>query len=141
MTEEDEVRRASDRFYEALNRLLNGDPAPMAEVWSRGLGVTTMHPIGGRERGWDQVWEVWQRVAKAWSNGRVTVSDLEVYVVGDLAYTTGIEHADGTLAGQAVRFDVRATNAYHREDGTWKMVHHHADAVPSAQQARRQLHI
>ena len=36
MTNEDEVRLASDRFYEALNRLLNGDPRPMAEVWSHG---------------------------------------------------------------------------------------------------------
>ena len=52
MASEDEVRRASEQFYAALNRMLNGDAGPLAAIWAHGLAVTTMHPIGGREVGW-----------------------------------------------------------------------------------------
>ena len=55
LEQELEVKRASDLFYAALNRLLKGDSAPMLTVWAHGPDVTTMHPIGGREIGWEQV--------------------------------------------------------------------------------------
>jgi hypothetical protein len=32
MSTEDEIRKASDRFYVALNRTVNGDAIPMDEV-------------------------------------------------------------------------------------------------------------
>jgi hypothetical protein len=51
MAAEDEVRQASDRFHAALDSTMDGDPAPMADVWSHGSGVSTMHPLGGREHG------------------------------------------------------------------------------------------
>ena len=55
MSAEDDVRKASEQFYAALNRMANGDALPLADIWSQGAGVTTMHPIGGREVGWDKV--------------------------------------------------------------------------------------
>jgi pimeloyl-ACP methyl ester carboxylesterase len=51
MAAEDEVRQASDRFHAALDSTMDGDPAPMADVWSHDSGVSTMHPLGGREHG------------------------------------------------------------------------------------------
>jgi hypothetical protein len=32
MAVEDEIRQASERFYAALNREINGDPGPMVEL-------------------------------------------------------------------------------------------------------------
>jgi hypothetical protein len=55
MSAEDEVRKASQQFYAALNRMANGDGGGMADIWSHSATVTTMHPIGGREVGWDAV--------------------------------------------------------------------------------------
>ena len=52
MAAEDEVRQASEQFYAALNRTLNGDPGAMEEIWSRGSDVSGMHPFGGRLLGW-----------------------------------------------------------------------------------------
>ncbi len=49
MATEDEVRQASDRFYAALDSMLDGNAAPMADVWSHDSTVSTMHPLGGRE--------------------------------------------------------------------------------------------
>src|SRR5579864_5038439 len=126
---EDEVRQASDRFYAALNQLLKGNPAPMSDVWSHGSDVSTMHPIGGRELGWDQVRQTWEQTSQALANvdlGEVTVSDLVVIPVGsDVAYTLGTEDIRGNVGGQSVSTGARATNVYRREGGVWKMVHHH----------------
>jgi hypothetical protein len=62
MSTEDEVRKASEQFYAALNRMGNGDPSSMADAWSHSATVTTMHPIGGREVGWDEVKGPWYAI-------------------------------------------------------------------------------
>jgi hypothetical protein len=54
MATENDVRAASEKFYSALNRMLNGDAGPLGDIWSHSGTVATMHPIGGREAGWDQ---------------------------------------------------------------------------------------
>ena len=135
MATEDGVREASDRFYAALLSMLNGDAAPMADVWAHDTGVSTMHPLGGREVGWDAVRGSWEGAAQAFDGGGIEVSDLEVSVLGDVAYTTGIEHVDATLGGKSLHFDIRATNIFRREDGEWKIVHHHTDLDPPLQEA------
>ena len=135
MSAEDEVRAAADRFYAALNGILNGDAGPMAKIWSQSADVTAMHPIGGRQVGWDQVWGSWQQVAEIASGGSVALRDRLVRVVGDAAYELGTEHVDATLAGTPVRREVRVTNIYRRETGAWRIVHHHADFAPEMQGA------
>jgi hypothetical protein len=52
MAAEDEVRQASERFYAALNRVLEeSDTGPMGEIWSHGSDESAMHPFGGRMGG------------------------------------------------------------------------------------------
>ena len=58
MAVEDEVRKASEQFYAAFNRMLNGDANPLAEVWSHSTGVTTMHPVGGQDRQEAGTWKI-----------------------------------------------------------------------------------
>ena len=135
MATEDDVRQASDQFYAALNSLLNGDAQPMTNVWSHEQDVSTMHPLGGRELGWDAVRASWEGPAEALSEGSVRVSDLEVRGLGDAAYTVGVEHVEATAGGRTIRSDFRVTNIYRREAGAWKMVHHHTDPDPSMQEA------
>jgi hypothetical protein len=53
MAAEDEVRQASERFYGALNSVLDGgDSGPMEQIWSHGSDVSAMRPFGGRMLGW-----------------------------------------------------------------------------------------
>jgi len=49
MSTEGEVRKASKQFYAGLNRMLNGDADPLAEIGRKSAAVTAMHPIGGRK--------------------------------------------------------------------------------------------
>ena len=48
MALEDEVRKASQRFYAALNSTINGDSAPMRRSGRTARTPLAMHPFGGR---------------------------------------------------------------------------------------------
>ena len=128
---DDEVRKASAEFYAALNRMANGDAGPLANIWSHGAAVTTLHPIGGREVGWDKVRDSWQQVAQVASEGQVKLEDQRIQVAGEMAYELGVERGQFKLAGQQVKIEQRVTNIYRREGGAWKIVHHHADLSPA----------
>ncbi len=128
MSTEGDVRRASEQFYAALNRMLNGDAGPLADIWSHGATVSTMHPIGGRQVGWDEVRESWEQVAGLASGGRVTLGNQILNVGDDMAYEIGVERGSFTLGDQQVTdVENRVTNVYRREATGWKIVHHHTD--------------
>jgi ketosteroid isomerase-like protein len=127
MSTENDMRKASDKFYAALNRTLNGDARPMVDVWSQNSDVSTTHPIGGSQVGWDEVRTSWENVARICSNGQVKVSDQRICVGGDFSYEVGTEHVDVLIAGNEVQADFRVTNIYRHEGSEWRMVHHHTD--------------
>ncbi len=131
MSRENEVREASERFYEGLNRMARGETGAMAGIWAHNVEVTAMHPIGGRETGWDAVGSSFDQGASAASGGDIRLKDQRIQVVGDMAYEIGTESGSFTMAGQAVSIDQRVTNIYQRIDGSWKVVHHHADLSPA----------
>ena len=56
--------------------------------------------------------------------------DLQAYdVVGDMAYTAGLEHTSASVDGQQRSYTLRATQVYRREASEWMVVHRHADMV------------
>ena len=131
MSTEDEIRKASGQFYAGLNRMANGEAGALSDIWSHGAGVTTMHPIGGRQVGWDEVRGSFDGVAKVSSDGKIGLKDQLIQVAGDMAYELGIEHGQFKMAGHQVSLEHRVTNIYRREAGAWKLVHHHADTSPA----------
>jgi len=132
MAVEDEIRQASEQFYAALNSVINGDPEPMMEVWSHGSEVTAMHPLGGREIGWEEVRASWEQVAQAFSDGQVSLDGLVVVPLSDdVGYTLGSENGQAKVGDETLVIDWRVTNIYRREEGEWKMVHHHTDVSPA----------
>jgi ketosteroid isomerase-like protein len=96
-------------------------------VWLHGPTVTAMHPIGGRQVGWEAVKSSFEQVAGMAEDGRVELKDQVVQVVGDMAYEAGVEKGTFKLAGKPVAIEQRVTNIYQRHGGAWKIVHHHTD--------------
>lgn len=131
MSTEDEVRNASTQFYAGLNRMANGNADSLADSWSHSAAVTVMHPIGGRQVGWDAVSASFEEVAQLATDGQIELKDQLIHVAGDLAYEVGIEHGRVKLAGQPVVFAYRFTNIYQRTVGLWKLIHHHTDTSPA----------
>ncbi len=131
MSVESEVRLASENFYASLNRMANGEAGTMNAVWSHGADTTALHPIGGRDVGWNQIGDSFERVASVASSGEIRLTDQIIRVVGDVAYEVGTEAGTLTLGGLTAAISHRVTNIYRRESGNWKVVHHHADPSPA----------
>ena len=108
--------------------MLNGDAKPLTDVWSHDKSVTTMHPIGGRQVGWDKVQELFKQVAGISSEGQVKLDEQILQVTGDVAYEVGTEHGKVKFNGKPYPIEHRVTNLYRRENGAWKIVHHHTDS-------------
>jgi len=135
----DEVCEASKKFYAGLNRMANGGNNALADAWVNNASVTAMHPIGGREVGWDAVMGSFNQVAQLASEGKVELKNQLIQVLGDAAYEVGIEQAQFKLAGHEVSSEHRVTNIYQKDGGTWKMVHHHTDVAPAMVEVLQKL--
>jgi ketosteroid isomerase-like protein len=135
MSDEEQVRAASDAFYRALHGVCRRDASLMSEAWHHTAQVSTAHPMGDWVYGWEQVWATWQELAHVLSEGAIEVLGLRIQVLGDVAVATCIEDVSLTIGERAVRWRSNVTNVFTREGGQWKMLHHHADKAPSAEQA------
>jgi ketosteroid isomerase-like protein len=124
---EDEVRAASARFYDAISLMMNGDTSLLSEVWAHDDGASSMHPVGGVERGWTAVNAGWEAVARNMEGGCARIEEQAIQVLGDVALETGLERGWVQLCHRRLRLDWRVTNVYRREHGQWKVLHHHTD--------------
>ena len=129
--DEKAVREATMQFYAALNAMLSGDPDPFQEVYSHADDVTCMGANGGFQIGCDQVFADWKAQADKSMGGKAEASDIQITVAQDIAIeqnkTKGnIKHPDGTLEETFLR----ESSVFRKEDGKWKMIAHHADALP-----------
>ena len=123
----DDFRQAVNANYAALDRLAQGDSAPIHAVWSHGDDVTSFLGYGGSEQGWAQVGERFDWVAGRFGGGETSTTELQAYQSGDLGYTIELEHRDLLVDGARSQFTLRVTHIYRREAGAWKVVHRHAD--------------
>jgi ketosteroid isomerase-like protein len=131
MADHDEIAAAAAGFYEALNALFEGDVGPMVEVWSHESDVTYMGPDGGFQTGWKEVLADWEKQAALKLGGRVEPEGMRICAGQDLAVTHNYEKGENVnTGGKPGAVSIRATNLFRRENGTWKMIGHHADKLP-----------
>jgi ketosteroid isomerase-like protein len=136
---EKEIREATALFYAALNSALQGDLGPLGAVWSHRPDVSDLGGVGGRALGWNEVRTNFQNMGRLYPAGTITPQDTIVVVSGDMGYSVCNE--TGRLRsseGPMVSFNRRATNIFRREDGKWKLIHHHADTTVGLPQGASQ---
>lgn len=130
MTDRDEfltwVRTA---LYEAEVALHNGDSAPRRALWSRNEPVSVLGAWRNAS-GQEEVDELFSTLAGTFSDCTSYAFDLQAYdVVGDMAYTAGLEHTSASIDGHPGTYTLRATQVYRRESGEWRVAHRHGDIV------------
>ena len=98
--------------------------------------ATLLNPFGSLDHGFEQVAETMERFASQISDGEVTSFDvLEKYVTPELADVVWVERSKAKAGGRqdVLPFDLRVTMILRPEEGTWKVVHRHADSMTMAQ--------
>lgn len=114
---------------EAEEALHNGDPEPRMRLWTRNEPVSVL----GAWRnafGTAEVDELFRHLGTTFADCSSYEYELiAADVIGDAAYTVGLEHTQASINGRPTTYTLRATQVYRREDGSWKVVHRHGDTV------------
>jgi ketosteroid isomerase-like protein len=126
---DDFIAWVKSALYEAEVALHNGDAAPRRALWSREEPVSILGALRNAY-GQQELDEAFAFLERRFSDCASFAFELQASdVVGDMAYTAGLEHTSASVAGQPRSFTLRATQVYRREDGKWKVAHRHADSV------------
>ncbi len=130
VTDRDEFRAwVESTLYDAELALHNGDAGQRRALWSRNEPVSV---LGAWRNAYGQqgIDELFTALGNSFSDCTSHAFDLQVYdVVGDMAYTAGLEHTSASVDGQPRTYTLRATQVYRRETGEWRVAHRHGDTV------------
>ena len=139
----DDLDEVIERCQLALGEFVKGNPEPMQMMFSHRDDVTLNNPIAPPARGWEQVAQTMERAASNLRDGEITgFETVAKYVTPELAYVVWIERSKGKVGGRedVASFDLRVTTIIRPEEGTWKVVHRHADTVTTAQPVESLIH-
>ena len=132
MSVTDDFQQIVKQVETARHHYHAGDSAPFKALWSHADDVTLLGAVGAYAKGWEQVGPRLDGVAAHFREGRGwSIEPLALGMNGDLAYTVHIERSEMRVAGRDEWSPVslRVTHIYRREEGTWKIIHRHADAI------------
>ncbi len=124
------------QYRRAVGEFAKGNPEPNKMVFSHREDVTLASPLGPPVRGWEQVAAALERNASQIREGEKVGFDIVAkYVTPELAYIVWVERSKAKLGGRqdVAPFALRVTTIFRPEDGTWKVVHRHADPITTAQ--------
>lgn len=116
-------------LHEAELALHNGDPMPRRALWSRREPVSV---LGAWRNAWGQaeIDALFTHLGKSFSNCASHELEVKAYdVIGDMAYTAGLERTAVSVDGKPRTYTLRVTQVYRREDNEWKVFHRHGDTV------------
>ena len=126
---EDFLTWVKTALYEAELAVHNGDAAPRRALWSRNEPVSVLG-AWRNALGQQELDELFSTLGRRFSDCTSYTFELQAYdVVGDMAYSAGLEHTSASVDGQPRSYTLRATQVYRREGGEWKVAHRHGDNV------------
>ncbi len=123
-----DVEEANARFYRVFESL---DLRQMDDIWAHGEHVRCVHPGWGLLTGWDAVRESWEAIFKNSEEMRFSITDVNVYVEGQIGWVTCTENILSEARGNISVTSLLATNIFERSAGEWRMIHHHASHILS----------
>jgi ketosteroid isomerase-like protein len=111
---------------------VEGDPGPLDQIIARVLPATFFAPTGGFVHGTEEVAARYDGDAQSFDRGsRFRFEVLEMAAGGDIAYWVGFMRGKAHMRGKsdAIPMNLRVTEVFRREGGSWKLVHRHADPL------------
>jgi ketosteroid isomerase-like protein len=127
---------AVDESHAALVEFVKGNPEPLKRLYSQRDDVSLGNPFGPFQRGWKDCADMMERTATVYSDGKAVAFDtVATHVTPDIACLVEVERYLTKIGGrpEVSTVTLRVTTVFRPEDGTWKMVHRHADPIAHAQ--------
>jgi ketosteroid isomerase-like protein len=143
MTAADDVDELIERYQLALDEFMKGDPKPVQALFSHREDASLANPYGPPVRGWDGIARTTEHAASLRRDGRVRGFEIVTKnVTAKLAYVVQIEHLESKVgeSEEITPYALRATMIFRPEDGTWKVVHRHADPITTPQPPESVIH-
>jgi len=134
----DEIDELIKRFNLAQGEFLKGNVESMNDLFSHKEDVTLNNPLSPPAHGWEQVARTMGRAASQFRDGEmVALETIEKHATAEFAYVVRVERATAKVGGSddIVPIALRVTMVFRPEDGTWKIVHRHADPITAPQPA------
>jgi ketosteroid isomerase-like protein len=134
----DDVDQLIEQYHLALDKFMKGNPEPVQKLFSHKEDVSLANPYGPPVRGWEQVAKTTEHAASLRRDGQATGFEIVAkYVTAELAYVVQIERLESKVGEKEkiTPYALRATMIFRPEDGTWKVVHRHADPITTPQPA------
>lgn len=129
-----DLERVAERYHRALDAFVQGNPDLAKDLFSRQEEVTLANPLGPPARGWAEVEAAMDRAVSHFREGEpIRFERISTYVATDLAYIVEIERTrvKVSVSDAASPISLRVTTIFRLEDGTWKIIHRHADPITS----------
>jgi ketosteroid isomerase-like protein len=131
-----------ERYHRALGELVNGNPDAYKSMLSQREDVTLANPFGPVARGRTTVEERLERAASNYRDGELMgFEQAAKYETPELAYLVEVERFKAKVGGseELAPVALRVTSIFRPEDGTWKVVHRHADPITTERPAESVL--
>ena len=138
MTAVGEVDQLIKQYQLALDEFMKGNPRPVQELFSHRDDASLANPYGPPVRGWEGIAKTTEHAASLRRDGRPAGFEIVAKnVTPELAYVVQIEHMESKVGERedVTPYALRATMIFRPEDGTWKVVHRHADPITTPQPA------
>jgi ketosteroid isomerase-like protein len=132
MTSAEEFDQAIDASHRALDEIARGNPDAFFALYSHRDDATLANPYGPPARGWSEIEAAGRRAASNYRAGKaVAFESFARSLSAELGYTLEIERFEAKLAGgdELAPVSLRVTSIFRLEDGSWKLVHRHADPI------------
>ena len=142
MSAVDDVDQVIEQFDLAQGEMVKGTPEPAMKLFSHREDVTLANPLGPTAHGWEQVAAAGEHAASQLRDGEIVGYEIiEKHVTPELAYVVRVERSRAKVGGSEdiAPIALRVTMIFRPEDGTWKVVHRHADPITTAQPAESVL--
>ena len=134
----DDLDQVIERSHLALGEIVNGNPEPLKQMYSHRGDVSLANPFGLPVRGWDEAAQTMERAASNYRDGEIIgFENVAKFVTSDLACIVEVERYRAKVGGSEdiTPVSLRVTSILRPEDGTWKIVHRHADPISTSQPA------
>ena len=132
MIKEELAIAINEKFYKAFNAR---DLDAMKSVWSSQGNVICVHPGWSTLNGFEPIMESWQGIFKNSGNMDIQVSDVTVTASEGLAWVSCVEKLYTIASNGVLASKVFSTNLFQLNEGSWKMIMHHASPMPSLRES------